>query len=164
MDNPRKGRCEEQHFLNLPGFNAGAFIRAYVQDTTGKGLEEGHAGRHYNPHPRIDLEISDCSHHLHLEFEIDSAEDRANSFHKIDTLIGALTAFREAMAEEARLYKARERALTASTQAEESAAPRAQRHATRVEQERLGRAADAAMRMRMRAVPAEAARANGGGR
>lgn len=34
MDNPRKARVAEQHFLNLPGFNAGAYVRAYVEDTT----------------------------------------------------------------------------------------------------------------------------------
>jgi len=30
MENPRRGRVVEQHFLNLPGFHAGAYIRAYV--------------------------------------------------------------------------------------------------------------------------------------
>jgi hypothetical protein len=27
MDNPRKARVAEQHFLNLPGFHVGAYVR-----------------------------------------------------------------------------------------------------------------------------------------
>ncbi len=48
MDNPRNARVAEQHFLNLPGFHAGVYVRAYVEDTSGRAirLPEGqHGGR-----------------------------------------------------------------------------------------------------------------------
>lgn len=40
MHNPRRARVVEQHFLNLPGFHAGAYVRAYVEDTS-----DQHQGR-----------------------------------------------------------------------------------------------------------------------
>jgi hypothetical protein len=57
------------------------------------------------------LEISDCYKRIELEFDITSAEERLNSFHKVETLIAALLAFREGLSAEAALHRHRERLL-----------------------------------------------------
>jgi hypothetical protein len=110
MKNPYRTRVNVRDFLNLPGFHAGAYIQAYVEDTSDRGLDE-HAGDTYNPRPRILLEIADCSERIDLEFEIYNALNRKNSFHKIDTLIEGLQRFRAGLAAESTEYKRRERAL-----------------------------------------------------
>jgi hypothetical protein len=114
MDNPRRGRVVEQHFLNLPGFHAGAYIRAYVEDTSGREvrLPTKHRNHAYIPGPNIVLEISDCYKRIELDFDITSAEERLKSFHKVDTLISSLLAFREGISAEAALHRRRERLLT----------------------------------------------------
>jgi len=94
MPNPYKARVDVRRFLNLPGFHGGAYVVAYVEDTSGRAL---------NPHPRIILEIADCSNRINLEFELDSELDVENSLHKVDTLVAALTEFRAGLIEEARL-------------------------------------------------------------
>jgi hypothetical protein len=114
MDNPRKGRVEERHFLNLPGFNAGAYVLAYVEDTSEKELRLPTAQKPdtcWAPCPRLSLEIADCENRTHLYFDIEDADDRLNSFHKIDTLITALQAFRVGMAEEVTLRRQRLREI-----------------------------------------------------
>jgi len=60
------------------------------------------------------LEISDCYKRIELDFDITSAEERLNSFHKVEILIAALLAFREGMAAEAALHRRRERLLADS--------------------------------------------------
>jgi len=60
------------------------------------------------------LEISDCYKRIELDFDITSAEERLNSFHKVETLIAALLTFREGMSAEAALHRRRERQLTDS--------------------------------------------------
>ena len=108
MDNPRKGRVVEQHFLNLPGFHAGAYVRAYVEDTSGQAIRPAKGDRPAQaPSPDLVLELSDCYRRIDLEFSVDDAENRLNSFHKIDTLIAALVAFRDGMAAEADLRRRR---------------------------------------------------------
>lgn len=118
MDNPYEARVSEQHFLNLPGFHAGAFVRAYVEDTSGRELPVGSYGSEEglprNFEPRIVLQIADCSNQIYLEFEIDSPHQRMNSFHKIDTLIGALTKFRDGLAAESAEYKRRQKIVDAA--------------------------------------------------
>jgi hypothetical protein len=114
MRNPYRARVDERHFLNLPGFHGGAFVRAYVEDTSERALErDPQSGRVCNSEPRLTLEIADCERRIELEFELYNAVRRMNSFHKIDTLIAALVAFRDGMAEEARLYRARDAAILA---------------------------------------------------
>lgn len=108
MDNPRKARVVEQHFLNLPGFHAGAYVRAYVEDTSEQAVEPAEGKRKAKvPSPWLVLELSDCIRRIDLEFSVDDAEDRLNSFHKIDTLIAALVAFRDGMEAEADLRRRR---------------------------------------------------------
>ena len=57
------------------------------------------------------LEIADCSRRVNLEFDVDSEQARANSLHKLDTLISALRVFRAGIAEEFGQYERREREL-----------------------------------------------------
>jgi hypothetical protein len=110
---PYHARVNERHFLNLPGHHAGAFVNCYIEDTSDRGLIDDRysAGRKYNPQPRMMLQIADCCDTIDLEFG--SAKDRQNSFHKIDTLIAALQAFRDGMADECALYRQRQRELDA---------------------------------------------------
>ena len=60
------------------------------------------------PSPRLKLRIADCTNEIHLEFSVDSHEERENSLHKIDTLIAALEQFRSGLAAEAALRAERE--------------------------------------------------------
>jgi hypothetical protein len=113
MKQPYRHRVNHREFLNLPGFHEGAYVMAYVEDTSERGIERA-GDEPYNPHPRLILEIADCSNRINLEFELYSAHRRENSFHKIQTLIEALEAFKAGMAEECTLYKRRERELAST--------------------------------------------------
>src|SRR5215218_5639945 len=91
MPNPYRARVDVRRFLNLPGFHGGAYVVAYVEDTSARELTKrdpfGYEGSRYvNSQPRIILEIADCSNRINLEFELDSALDVDNSLHKIDVL------------------------------------------------------------------------------
>jgi hypothetical protein len=112
MKQPYLHRVNRREFLNLPGFHEGAYVMAYVEDTSERGPERYEpGGDHYNPHPRMILEIADCANRISLDFDISSTHRRQNSFHKVQTLIDALEAFKAGMAEESTLYKRREREL-----------------------------------------------------
>ncbi len=113
MPNPYKARVDVRRFLNLPGFHGGAYVVAYVEDTSGREITKrylfGYEGSRYvNPQPRIILEIADCSERISLEFELHSELNVENSVHKIDVLLDALTEFRAGLRVEARLYGERE--------------------------------------------------------
>jgi hypothetical protein len=113
MPNPYKARVDVRRFLNLPGFHEGAYVVAYVEDTSARELtKRDHFGyedsRYVNPQPRLILEIADCSNRINLEFEIDSELHVENSLHKVDVLSAALAQFRAGLVEEARLYRERE--------------------------------------------------------
>ena len=95
MGLPYRARVNERWFLNLPGFHGGAYVVAYVEDTRERGLQ--HCGGcededcrtcPYNFEPRMILEIADCNGRISLEFDVDSEAGRANSLHKLDTLLG----------------------------------------------------------------------------
>jgi len=114
MPNPYKARVDVRRFLNLPGFHGGAYVVAYVEDTSIRELTKrdsfGDEGsRFVNPRPRIILEIADCSDRINLEFDLDSALHVENSLHKVDVLAAALAEFRAGRVEEARLYRERKR-------------------------------------------------------
>ena len=99
---PRRGvRVDERLKLNLPGFHGDAFVRVFVQDTSGARW------RGTPPEPRVRLRIADCENEISLWFELDSRESRVNSLHKIDTLLGSLHRFRDALMAEADLYATR---------------------------------------------------------
>jgi hypothetical protein len=119
MENPRCARVVEQHFLNLPGFHAGAYVRACVEDTSEKEVEVHEGGkRRHVLEPMLVLEISDCYRRIELDFDLSSAEDRLNSFHKIDTLIRSLQSFRRGLVAEAALYRRRAREAAESESGE----------------------------------------------
>ena len=123
MRNPYQARVDVRAFLNLPGFHCGAYVVAYVEDTNARPLERIPSGRLFNFEPRLVLEIADCSERINLEFELHSALARKNAFHKVDTLIEALAAFRAGLGEEARLYRKRQALVRASDEPARRAVP-----------------------------------------
>jgi hypothetical protein len=100
----RGARVDERLALNRPKFDGGAYVRVFVEDTSGRKRRF----RHTPPSPRLRLRVADCAHEVNLEFSVDSAELRENSLFKIATLLGALTRFRDALAAEAELHAQRE--------------------------------------------------------
>jgi hypothetical protein len=113
MGFPYRARVDERWFLNLPGFHGGAYVVAYVEDTGDRGplryCEDECTCCPENFNPRTILEIADCTDRINLEFEIGSEAARANSLHKLDTLISALRIFRKGIEEEFEHYDRRER-------------------------------------------------------
>ena len=99
----RGARVDENLRLNRPGLYGDAHVRVYVGDTSHERVRRG------VPHPHLKLRIADCTNVIVLEFELTDAQLRDNSLFKIDTLLGALTRFRHALAAEAALYAERER-------------------------------------------------------
>ena len=98
----RGAGVDEKIQLNLAGFHGAAYVRVFVEDTTFRNW------RRRPPQPRIRLRIADCSDEISLWFELDSPERRANSLHKITTLLAALQRFHDALDTEAELYAHRE--------------------------------------------------------
>ena len=96
-------RVDERLLLNLPGFHGGAYVRVFVEDTSTKTRWRGTP-----PEPRVRLRIADCDDEISLWFEVDSPQARTNSLHKIDTLLGSLHRFRDALHAEADLSAHRE--------------------------------------------------------
>jgi hypothetical protein len=118
MGLPYRARVNERWFLNLRGFHDSAYVVAYVEDTRECGLRHcGGCGDEecrrcpYNYEPRMILEIADCNTRINLEFDVDSEPGRANSLHKLDTLITALRVFRKGLKAEFEPYDRREREL-----------------------------------------------------
>ena len=106
MTIPYRARVDERRFLNLPGFHGGAYVVAYVEDTSDRGLRSDE-----NFEARTILELADCSDRINLWFDLDTEAERANSLHKLDTLIAALEAFRKGIVEEFAEYDRRQRRL-----------------------------------------------------
>jgi hypothetical protein len=101
---PRRGvRIDERTLLNRPAFCGGAFVRVFVEDTSGRRF------RRRIPEPRLRLRLGDCSNEIFLDFGVESQARRDNSLHKIDTLLGALNRFRAGLQAEAELYADRQR-------------------------------------------------------
>ena len=96
-------RVDERVRLNRPDFDGGAEVRVFVEDTSAKRSRRARS-------PRLKLRISDCANQVNLEFALDSPELRDNSLFKIETLLGSLTRFRDALLAEAELSAERERA------------------------------------------------------
>ena len=114
---PYRARINERWFLNHPGFHGGAYVVAYVEDTSERGpmrfpeCEDGCRRCPHNFEARTILEIADCSDRIELEFDLDSEAGRVNSLHKLDTLISALRVFRAGLVAEFDEYDRREREL-----------------------------------------------------
>jgi hypothetical protein len=110
----------ERWFLNLPGFHGGAYVVAYVEDTRERDLmvnvncDEDCTRCPYNFEPRMILEIADCNDSISLDFDVDTEAGRANSLHKLDTLISALRVFRAGVVTEFEPYDRRQRKLAAA--------------------------------------------------
>jgi hypothetical protein len=98
----RTARVDERTPLNRPGFYGDAAVRVFVEDTSRT------AWLRTPPEPRVRLRVSDCSNEIALEFSLESEALRANSLFKIDTLLGALQRFRDALDAEIELYARRE--------------------------------------------------------
>jgi hypothetical protein len=99
----RDVRLDERTLLNHPEFDGGAFVRVFVEDTSGRRV------RRRIPEPRLRLRIGDCDNEIFLEFGVETLARRENSLYKIDTLLGALHRFRDGLLAEADLYAERER-------------------------------------------------------
>jgi hypothetical protein len=100
----RGARVDERLVLNRSQFDGGAYVRVFVEDTSARRCPRR------PPAPRLRLRLADCAHEVNLEFSVESPELRENALFKADTLVGALTRFREGLAAEADLYARRERA------------------------------------------------------
>jgi hypothetical protein len=115
MGLPYRARVNERWFLNLPGFHGGAYVVAYVEDTSMRDLQrcdDDACDRcPCNFEPRMILELADCRDRINLEFDVDSEAGRANSLHKLDTLITALRTFREGVVAEFEPYDRRQHEL-----------------------------------------------------
>ena len=116
---PYRARVNERVFLNLPGFHGGAYVVAYVEDTSERHPkwhsycdEDDHCDEcPHNFEPRTILELADCNDRIQLEFDVDSEAGRENSLHKVDTLVAALRVFRKGLVSEFAEYDRREREL-----------------------------------------------------
>jgi hypothetical protein len=120
MGLPYRARVNERVFLNLPGFHGGAYVLAYIEDTSERGLVRDNGCDDpectrcpHNFEPRIILELADCDGRIQLYFDLDSEAHRANSLHKLDTLLAALRVFRQGLVDEFEPYDRRQRELEA---------------------------------------------------
>ena len=120
MGMPYRARVNERVFLNLPGFHGGAYVLTYVEDTSERGLARDDACDDpectqcaHNFEPRMILELSTGSEHIRFTFDVDTDPYRANSLHKLDTLIAALRVFRQGVVEEFEPYDRRQHELDA---------------------------------------------------
>ena len=97
----REARVDEYTRLNRPGLYGDAFVRVFVEDTSARRRRLGD--------PQLVLQIADCINTINLEFSLATPQLRENSLFKIDTLLGALQRFRDALALEAELAEQRQR-------------------------------------------------------
>lgn len=97
-------RVRIRKFLNKPGYHAGAYVLAEVEDST-----KYKKGKHGWPYVHVDLTLADCSRVVSFDFNLSSSRDRANSLHKIDLLVDSLIQFRDALQAEADLAAERSR-------------------------------------------------------
>jgi len=117
MGMPYRARINERTLLNLPGFHGGAFVYIYVEDTSQRDLMKGPycddecSCCPSNFEPRMSLEIADCDRTVGFSFDVDNAEGRENSLHKLDTLEIAIRVFRDALVAEFEPYDRREQML-----------------------------------------------------
>jgi hypothetical protein len=120
MGFPYRARVSERVFLNLPGFHGGAYVLAYIEATSERGLVRDNGCDDpectrcpHNFEPRMTLELADCDDRIQLYFDVDSEAGRANSLHKLDTLLAALRVFRQGLVDEFEPYDRRQREFDA---------------------------------------------------
>jgi hypothetical protein len=80
-------------FLNPVSSGLTSFILAEVESSADGSYRYGH----------YMLTLADCRRQIQIEFFLGTAQDRKQSLKKIDLMLEVLTAFRGALAEEARL-------------------------------------------------------------
>lgn len=97
-------RVRIRKFLNKPGYHAGAYVLAEVEDS-----RKHKKRKHGWPYVHVDLTLADCSRVVSFDFDLSSARRRANSLHKIDLLVDSLIQFRDALRAEADLAAQRSR-------------------------------------------------------
>jgi len=90
-------RFYRREFLNNPGHHSTGHILAYVEETT---VEKNWSGD-------INFTLADCNRQINLSFDIDDAEERANSLYKMDLIIKSLQEFREAFLVECEVQEQR---------------------------------------------------------
>jgi hypothetical protein len=119
MPKPYQARVDVRRFLNFPGFHDGAYIVAYVENTRARKISPTRGPRAFPsdpiPRPRTILEIADCGERINLEFSLHNPLQLANSLHKVDCLLSALSDFRQGLVEEADLYQQRRHSLKATS-------------------------------------------------
>jgi hypothetical protein len=113
MGIPYRARVNERVFLNLPGFHGGAYVFTYVEDTSERGLDRDCDDPEctrcaYNFEPQMIFELANDSQVILFTFDVDSEDARANSLHKVDTLLAALRVFRQGLVDEFEPYDRRE--------------------------------------------------------
>ena len=86
-------RYQVRRFLNTPAHGGGAYIYAYVADTS-RSKEE-------DPWIDVFLQISDCSRQISLDFSLDDVRSRRSSLRKARMLAQILTEFADALEAEA---------------------------------------------------------------
>lgn len=96
-------RVRIRRFLNVLGYNAGAYVLAVVEDSS-----RHVRGQHDWPYSEIDLTLADCGRAVTFDFDLGTPGARRNSLRKINIMIETLTAFREALEAEAKLAESRE--------------------------------------------------------
>lgn len=72
--------------LNIAGHNSTAAISATVIHD-------------YGDNPSVELQLTDCYRAINYDFSLHEEEDRENTLYKLDTMIGILTEFRDAVGE-----------------------------------------------------------------
>jgi hypothetical protein len=116
MGIPYRARVDERAFLNLPGFRGASYVYVYVEDTTERVLQRGRDCEPdcdccpFNFEPRMIFEL-DGNGYAELKFDVDTEEGRANTLHKLDTLIAAVRVLRAGIVAEFEEYDRREREL-----------------------------------------------------
>jgi hypothetical protein len=100
--------------LNRPGFHSTGAIVAEIEDTSGWRKGRDRDGKKITEDswitPEMSFQISDCTRSIAFCLDLETAAGRENSLYKVDTLIDALTEFREALVDEQALFVERRRA------------------------------------------------------
>lgn len=97
-------RMSKREFLNLPNFYSGANVIARVEDTSGYPNDSENREWTYGDYK---LEIYDCYKRIHVYVNLSSPEERENSVHKLDLLLGTIQEFRDAIAAEVESIESR---------------------------------------------------------
>lgn len=100
-------RVQIRRFLNVLGYNAGAYILAAVEDSSKRSADKDKWS-----YLDIDLTMADCGRVVSFDFDLSTRGARRNSIRKIDIMIDTLVQFRGALKEEARLAGQREHRKT----------------------------------------------------